>query len=171
MENQPEKRLRITKGDRVAVLVAAVMLFVLIVACSVFAVLQTEANKKTAAEVEAFLIGKTFTRDDKEYTDFSILYMQHCDVSFFEDGTASISYSFDSENRAEDEANLTHYKIIEEHNESDSTENWTVHVSLTGKTSVSIGDRVFRAHEDEFGRIDYLTEDGYKIYFQSAHEQ
>ena len=82
MENQPEKRLRIKKGDRIAVLVAAVMLFVLIVACSVFAVLQTEANKKTAADVEAFLIGKTFTRDDKEYTDFSILYMQHCDVSF-----------------------------------------------------------------------------------------
>jgi hypothetical protein len=40
-----------------------------------------------------------------------------------------------------------------------------VHVSLEGEITVKIGDSVFAAHLDEFGKVDYLTQDGYKMYY------
>lgn len=111
-----------------------------------------------------YLTGKSAVWSDWQQLD-SVLYQQRSEVSFLEDGTAYITFSNDSENLGEQTENTTIKSVVEEHNRSSSTEPWSVEVSLWGKITVMIGTSRFIVHIDECGNVDYLTQDGYKMFF------
>ena len=165
MEQQTTKRFLVKKGNRIGFVVAMMMMVTFAVVASVVMVRQTAENKRVAAEVEAYLVGKSAVWSDWQQQLDSVLYQQRSEVSFLEDGTANVAFSIDSDNLGEEIENTTAYSVVEEHNQSASTEPWSVHVSLEGEITVKIGDSVFAAHLDEFGKVDYLTQDGYKMYY------
>lgn len=165
MEEHPAEQTRMKQSDRVALIIGAIMIAVFLIAFTVFAIRQTAENKKTAAKISKTLTEVDFILDDREFSEFYALYVEHCKVVFSEDGTATLDYAYNSENLATPGENMTPPNIVETHNRNTSTEPWSVRVSLMGKITVRVGDTVFVVHKDEFGVIDYLIENGYKIYY------
>lgn len=168
MEEHPAEQTRMKQSDRAALIIGVIMIAVFLIAFTVFAIRQTAENKKTAAKISKALTEEDFILDDREFSEFYALYVEHCKVVFSEDGTATLDYAYNSENLATPDENTTSMSIVETHNQNTSTEPWSVHVSLMGKITVRVGDTVFVVHKDEFGVIDYLIENGYKIYYSHA---
>lgn len=165
MEEHPAEQTRMKQSDRVALIIGAIMIAVFLIAFTVFAIRQTAENKKTAVKISMALTEVDFILDDREFSEFGALYVERCEVAFLADGTATVDYSYDSDNLNTPAENTTSPSIVETHNRNNSTESWSVRVSLLGKITVRVGDTVFVVHKDEFGVIDYLIGDGYKIYY------
>ena len=165
MEQQTKERRANATGNRIGFVIAMMMQVTFVAGGTVVVVRQTAENKRVAAEVCAYLTGKSAVWSDWQQQLDSVLYQQRGEVSFLEDGTANITFSNDNENQGEQIENTTSYSVVEEHNRSSSTEPWSVEVSLWGKITVKIGTSRFIVHMDERGNVDYLTQDGYKMFF------
>ncbi len=166
MEDHPVKQIRMKQGDRAALIVAAILILLFMIAFSVFAIRQTAENKKITAGISKVLTEIDFVLDDRELSGQDALYVERCKVVFSEDGTATLDYAYDSDNLNTPGENMTSMSIVETHSRNTSTERWSVRVSLMGKITVKVGNTVFVVHQDEFGVIDYLIENGYKIYYK-----
>jgi len=129
--------------------------------------LQTNANRKYAAELTEKLEGEAFVFHQQELSDYSILYLRHNEVSLLQDGKAFVDYNYDVEDIYPKQENSTRNNFQETHFHNSGNTTWNVRISIFNRITLKVGETVFVVHQDESGQIDSLIEDGYKIYYLS----
>jgi hypothetical protein len=60
--------------------------------------------------------------------------------------------------------NSTRNDLQETNSNIEEAAEWSVHVSIFNRITIKVGENTLVVHQDEFGKIDYLIEDGFKIY-------
>lgn len=156
-----------SRSRKVAEVVVYVVLGLLVLA---FVLLQTNANRKYAAELTEKLEGETFVLNRWDMSDSGMLYTRNNMVMLLEDGIAVRIYLDSVEDVYADEApeNSTRNELQETNSNIEEAAEWSVHVSIFNRITVKVGENTLVVHQDEFGKIDYLIEDGYKNYYHRS---
>lgn len=133
-----------------------------------FALLQTNANRKYEAELTKELESEAFVYSRWDSSDNGMLYTRNNIVMLAEDGIAVRIYLDTAKDMYADETNdnSTRNERQETNSNIEEAAEWSVHVSIFNRITVKVGENRLVVHQDEFGKIDYLIEDGYKIYRQ-----
>jgi len=133
-----------------------------------FVLLQTNANRQYAAELTEKLEGKSFVLHQWASSGSGMLYMRNNIVMLLEDGVAIRVYLDSVKDIYAGEAieNTTGNELQETDTHSEEGAEWSVHVSIFNRITIKVGETRFVVHQDKFGMIDYLIEDGYKIYYK-----
>ncbi|PKM39483.1 MAG: hypothetical protein CVV04_10780 [Firmicutes bacterium HGW-Firmicutes-9] len=133
-----------------------------------FVILQLTANQKYAAELTEKLQGETFVLQRWDMSASGMLYTRNNMVMLLEDGIAvkiyldSVKDTYASDNNE----NSTRSQLQETSTHNEEAATWSVRVSIFNRITIKVGETRFVVHQDKFGMIDYLIEDGYKIYYK-----
>lgn len=151
-------------------LVETLMYILLGLLALAFVILQTNANRKYEAELTEKLSGSSFVLSRWDSSGSGTLHTMNNIVMLLKDGIA-IRINLDSTKEMyadETIENATSNEQQETSTHNEEAGNWSVHVSLFNRITVKVGETTFVVHQDEFGMIDYLIEDGYKLYYQRS---
>jgi hypothetical protein len=133
-----------------------------------FVLLQTNANRKYAVELTDELENEAFVYSWWDSSANGMLYTRNNIVMLAEDGIAVRIYldSVKDMYAGETSENSTRNELQETNSNIQEATEWSVRVSIFNRITVKVGENVLVVHQDEFGKIDYLIEDGYKIYYK-----
>jgi len=147
-------------------LVEALMYTLLGLLALAFVLLQTNANRKYAVELTEKLEGESFVFSQWDSSSSGMLHTRNNMVMLLEDGIAVRIYLDSVKDMYADETieNSTRNEIQETSTNNVEGAEWSVHVSIFNRITVKVGETTLVVHQDEFGQIDSLIEDGYKIY-------
>ena len=133
-----------------------------------FVLLQTNANRKYVVELTDELENEAFVLSRWDSSSSGMLYTRNNIVMLMEDGIAVRIYLDSVKDMYADETNdnSTRNELQETNSNIEEAAEWSVHVSIFNRITVKVGENTLVVHQDEFGKIDYLIEDGFKIYRQ-----
>jgi len=170
MEQSPAVHPTPNKASRSRKVAEAVVYAVLGLLALALVLLQTNANRKYAAELTEKLEGETFVLNRWDMSGNGMLYTRNNMVMLLENGIALRIYLDSVEDVYADEAieNSTRNELQESSTHNEEGAEWSVHVSIFNRITVKVGENTLVVHQDEFGKIDYLIEDGYKNYYHRS---
>lgn len=168
MEQTPAVQPIPNKPSRSRTVAEAVVYAVLGMLALAFVLLQTNANRKYEAELTKELESEAFVYSRWDSSDNGMLYTRNNIVMLAEDGIAVRIYLDTAKDMYADETNdnSTRNELQETNSNIEEAAEWSVHVSIFNRITVKVGENTLVVHQDEFGKIDYLIEDGFKIYRQ-----
>lgn len=131
-----------------------------------FVLLQVNANRKYAVELTEELEGRSFVFSQWDSSISGMLHTRKYTVMLLGDGIATRVYLDSVKDMYADETleNSSRSQLLETSTDYEEAANWSVRVSIFNRITVKVGENVLVVHQDEFGKIDYLS-DGYKIYY------
>jgi len=169
MEQSPAVQATPNKTSRSRKVAEIVVYAVLGLLALAFVLLQTNANRKYAAELTKELENESFVFSQWDSSSSGMLHTRNNMVMLLEDGIAVRIYLDSVEDMYADETieNSTRNELRESSTHNEEGAKWSVHVSMFNRVTVKVGENVLVVHQDEFGKVDYLIEDGYKNYYHS----
>jgi len=170
MEQSPAVQPIPNKPSRSRIVAEVVVYAVLGLLVLAFVLLQTNANRKYETELTKELENGAFVYSWWDSSDNGMLYARNNLVMLLENGIAVRIYLDSAKDMYADEApeNSTRNELQETNSNIEEAGEWSVHVSIFNRITVKVGENTLVVHQDEFGQIDYLIEDGYKIYHQRS---
>ena len=170
MEHTPAVQPIPNKPSRSRIVAEVVVYAVLGLLVLAFVLLQTNANRKYETELTKELENGAFVYSWWDSSDNGMLYARNNLVMLLENGIAVRIYLDSAKDMYADEApeNSTRNELQETNSNIEEAGEWSVHVSIFNRITVKVGENTLVVHQDEFGQIDYLIEDGYKIYHQRS---